>query len=362
MPIPETRRFSEFSVKKIYLVVLGLFCAAFTGAAELSGLDIEIRYFDKRLYYPQTGDIFIQIVLTNNSAETRRFRLSDDRAFSLDFDVRTLANRSVENAGTLIRKRTGQHRVFFREISLEPGESFSFTENLRNWRQLDKPGSYIVQGKFYPDLFKAETGMPGDAAPGMDGSGMDGSYVFEALSGLPSGNGGQQTLTSNRLNLQIRAPSVLNAEGIPVALDEETEAVYFREPLPPDEVVAWTLRARQKSQWEKFFLYLNLELMIQNDPTRERKWRAESEEGQRRMLAKYREDIGSQTIDGDITALPFEFDIERTSYNANEGTVTVLEKFRVGGYTERKRYTYYLTRTEGIWTIVDYIVQNLGTE
>jgi hypothetical protein len=339
-------------VKKIYFVVLGILCAAFTEAAEFSGLDMEIRYFDKRLYYPQTGDIFIQVALTNNSAETRRFRLSDDRAFSLDFDVRTLANRPVESAGTLIRKRSGQHRVFFREISLEPGESFSFTENLRNWRQLDKPGAYIVQAKFYPDLFKAETGTLENGE----------TYVFETLAGIPAANASQQPLASNRLNLQIRAPSILNAEGIPVALDEETQAVYYREPMPPDEVVAWTLQARQKSQWEKFFLYLNLEQMIQNDPVRERQWRAESEEGRQRMLAQYREDIGSQTIDGDITSLPFEFDIERTSYNAGEGTVSALEKFRVGGYTERKRYTYYLRRDDGIWTIVDYIVQNLGTE
>jgi hypothetical protein len=344
--------FSEFSVKKIYLVVFGFLCAVFTGATELSGLNIEIRYFDKRLYYPQSGDIFIQIAITNNSADTYRFKMSEDRAFSLDFDVWTLANRPVENANTLIRKRSGQQRVFFREISLEPGESFSFNENLRNWRQLDTPGSYIVQAKFYPELFKAETDVPGTG----------GTYIFEALSGTPTGNMEQRALASNRLNLHIRAPSILNVEGIPIAIEEETQAVHYREPLPPDEVVAWTLQARQKSQWEKFFLYLNLEQMIQNDPTRERKWRAESEEGRQRMLAKYREDIGSQTIDGDITALPFDFDIERTIYNAYEGTVSVLEKFRVGGYTERKRYTYYLSRVDGIWTIVDYIVQNLGTE
>jgi hypothetical protein len=344
--------FSEFSVKKINLVVFGLICAVITGAAELSGLNMEIRYFDKRLYYPQTGDIFIQIVITNDSADTHRFKLADDRAFSLDFDVRTLANRAVENADTLIRKRSGQQRIFFREISLEPGESFSFTENLRNWRRLDGAGSYIVQAKFYPELFKAETGghEPGD------------TYVFETLAGTAAENVEQQALASNRLNLHIRVPSVLNADGIPVALEEETQAVYYREPLPPDEVVAWTLQSRQKSQWEKFFLYLNLEVMIQNDPTRERRWRAESEEGRRSMLAKYREDIGSQTIDGDIAALPFDFDIERTVYNANEGTVSVLEKFRVGGYTERKRYTYYLMRAEGVWTIVDYVVQNLGIE
>jgi hypothetical protein len=347
------RAFSEFSVKKTYLIVLGLLCAAFTYAADLSGVGMEIRYFDKRLYYPRTGDIFIQVVLTNNSSEPRGFKLSDDRAFSVEFDVRTLANRPVENADILTRKRSGSRQVFFREISLEPGESFSFTENLRNWRRLDSPGAYIVQAIFYPNLYRTVN----------DGPENDG--VFETLAGGRAIAGAEnrlEPLASNRLNLHIREPAVLDAEGIPVALEEETAAVYFRERLPPDEVVTWTLRSRQKSQWEKFFLYLNLEQMIRNDAARDRKWRAESEEGRQRMLAEYREDIGRQTIDGDITALPFEFNIERTVYGADEGTVSVLEKFRTGGYTELKRYTYYLRRDEGVWTITDYIVQNLGTE
>jgi hypothetical protein len=80
------------------------------------------------------------------------------------------------------------------------------------------------------------------------------------------------------------------------------------------------------------------------------------------MLARYRQELQGAKIDGDISAIPYEFTIERTTYNADEGTVTVLEKFKTGDYTERKRYTYYLSRVDDIWTIVDYVVINLGTE
>ncbi|MDR1362988.1 MAG: hypothetical protein LBJ35_02935, partial [Spirochaetaceae bacterium] len=274
------------------------------------------------------------------------------RAFSLDFDVRTLANRLLEAADVLTRKRVGQQQVFFRELSLAPGESFSFTENIRNWRLVDKPGSYIVQAKFYPELLKP-----------VASNNTDGSF-FVSLSGLPPRNesAGQQAVESNRLNLHIHAPAILDSGGVPVALDEETQAVYIREHLPPDEVVEWTLNSRQKSQWEKFFLYIDLEQMLLRDAARGRMWRAESEEGRRRMLAKYRGDLSSQIIDGDISAIPYEFTIERTTYNEDEGTVSVLEKFKIGNYTERKRYTYYLRRSGDVWTIVDYLVQNLGTE
>ena len=340
-------------MRKIFCAILWLSSTAILFAVEPSGISVGIRYFDKQMYYPQSGSIFVRVTITNNSSGIYRFRLPDDRAFSLDFDVRTPGNRQVQDADILIRKRSGQRRVFFRELSLDPGESLSFVENIRDWRRLDEPGSYIVQAKFYPELFKNgnSTVSTGESPGG-----------FELLSGFPAEDGGEAALVSNRLSLHIRAPAILNSDGIPVALEEETQALYFREQIPPDEVVSWTLRSRQKSQWEKFFLYLDLEQMVQRDAARERAWRAESEEGRRRMLASYRESLSKQTIDSDISAIPFEFRIERTTYNADEGTVSVLEKFKTGDYTEIKRYTYYLRRADGVWTIVDYTVQNLGTE
>jgi hypothetical protein len=54
--------------------------------------------------------------------------------------------------------------------------------------------------------------------------------------------------------------------------------------------------------------------------------------------------------------------MERTEYNNQEGTVTVLEEFNYGNFTERKRYTYYVQRRDDIWTVVDYSVVNLGTK
>ena len=102
--------------------------------------------------------------------------------------------------------------------------------------------------------------------------------------------------------------------------------------------------------------------MISRDGGKERKWRSESEEGRQRMIERWREEMQSTVIDGDISSIPIEFTIERTNYSDDEGTVSVLEKFKAGDYTELKRYTYYLKRTDGIWTIYDYVVMKLGTE
>jgi len=308
-----------------------------------TGISFSIRYFDKRIYYLEQDPVYIQITLTNNSPAPYRFKLADERVFSVDFDVRTNSNRAVEAADYLIRKRSQSQQVYFREISIDSGESFSFVDDLRNYAAIRQSGSYVVQARIYPELFQTVESSTG-IIPG----------------GTLAGTG--QPLESNRLALSVRPRSILGPDGVPLELDVETNAVLVREKLPPDQVVSYLLTARQKSQWEKFFLYLDLESMLSRDSYRKRQWNAESEEGRQRMIARYRDELKNSVADGDISLIPVNFTIERTVYSAAEGTVTVLEYFQAGTYTEKKRYTWYLEKKDDIWTIVDYSVVNLGTE
>jgi hypothetical protein len=318
-------------IKALAIILLWVSAAAF------ADVQLAIRYFDKRIYYLPDDPVFVQITLSNSGPSTYRFRLADDRAFSIDFEVRTMANVAVSPAEILVRRRSTSQQVFFRELAVESGESFSFVEDLRNFAAIDQSGSYVVQARIYPELLRT-AGVPGFIA------------------------GTERPLESNRLSLNIRPPALPSPGGVPVALDVETNATLVREKLPPDEVVRYILTARQKGQWEKFFLYLDLEAMIIRDASRQRQWTAESEEGRRRMVDRYRAGLQTELIDGDIATIPMEFGIERTTYGASEGTVSVLEKFKTGNYIERKRYTYYLQLRDDVWTIVDYTVLNLGTE
>jgi hypothetical protein len=314
--------------------LLTIFLAYIALSLPAQDINLSIRFYDKRIYYIQGSEndpILVQISLANNSPATFRFKLADERAFSVDFDIRTMANRMVDASEGLIRKRSSSRQVFFREIAVEPGETFSFVEDVRDYASFNQPGSFIVQAKLHPELYRL-----GGASPA--------------------------PLQSNRLSLAIRPPVLPGPDGIPLDMDVETNALLVREKLAPDEVVDYMLRARQRSQWEKYFLYLDLEALISRDPIRRRQWLAESQEGRRRMVARYRTELQNTVVDGDITTIPAEFEIERTSYGAEEGTVVVLEKFRMGNYTERRRYSYYLRRRDDIWTVIDYSVVNLGTE
>jgi hypothetical protein len=321
----------KYSLIPALFLILGL-CSAIerAEAAQDGPVSINIRYFDKKIYYLEAEPIYIQVTIINNGPAVYRFKLADERAFSVDFDVRTTTNRAVEAADALIRKRSQSQQVYFREVSIEAGESFSFVEDLRAYARLDRSGSYVVQARIYPELYYTQPA----AAP----------------------------LESKPLSLSLRPRSLPGPDGVPLALDVETNAILVREKLPPDEVIRYILTARQKSQWEKFFLYLDLEAMLSRDAYRRRQWQAESEEGRQRMVDRYRTELRSVVIDGDIATIPMDFIIERTVYNAEEGTVTVLEYFKIGTYTEKKRFSYYLRREDDIWSIVDYSVTNLGTE
>jgi hypothetical protein len=207
-------------------------------------------------------------------------------------------------------------------------------EDLRDYVKVNQPGSFVVQARVYPELLR---------------------FGSDASSTLPL------TLESKRLSLSIWPPLATTAEGIPLEMDVATGAVLVRERLAPDQVVDYMISARQKSQWEKFFLYLDLEAMMSQDSARQRRWLNESEAGRKRMVDQFRQELRNSSTDG-ISVIPTDYVIEMTQYNNLGGTVTVLQKFKGPHFTELKRYTYYMRFRDDVWTITGYTVNNLGTE
>ena len=121
---------------------------------------------------------------------------------------------------------------------------------------------------------------------------------------------------------------------------------------------AFTLSARQKSQWERFFLYFNLEKLILRNPERSRVYRRLSEENKRKMIRRFKDELREEKIDKDILTIPSSFKIIKTTYTPFEGTVEVIEKFKYSDYTEIKKYTYYLERKDQYWQIVNYEIRS----
>lgn len=311
--------------KLLILASIVLFVTSAVGFAQ--GVDLSIRYYDKSIYFPE-DDIIVKMMIRNESPETYRFRLAENRMFNVDFDVRTLANMQVDASEEFSRERASNQQIFYREVSLAPGEEYAFTENLADYVDIPGAGMYVVQARFFPELVTtAETSV----------------------------------LSSDRLMLSVRPPAA-GMEAAEAAIDEETGEILRREDLPPDEVVDYTLRARQRGQWDQFFLYLDVESLLRANPARERRYLRLSEEERRREIADFRRQLQQETVEDTINVIPDEYEIVRTTYTPTEGRVVALLRFRYDTFTEIKEYTYFLRRRNEYWEIYDYNVTNVGTE
>ncbi len=296
--------------------------------------EVSISFLNKGIYYPGSAEsrpILVNCTITNTGSETYRFRLADDHFFSIGFSAVTMRNRALPQSSEWLQRRTRSGQVYFREVTLEPGESYSFVENIKDYITISDPGVYVLECAFFPELRR-----------------------------LPDYT--EENIKSNRLTLEVKPePAAAMATGY-LPLDERTGGILRPEEIPPDQVVAETLIARQKSQWERFFLYLDLEQMIAGDPAKRSRFNAASESVRLDMIENYRQELMQSRAENEISLIPGEFQIERTSYSGNEGTVTAIEWFNYTGFRERKRFTYTLARRDNIWRITGYTVDNLGTE
>lgn len=310
-------------------------CLAFFGQSasaqsRVQNAAVSIKFYDKTMYYPDAADsnpVFIHITVRNTGTDTLRFKLADDRMFSIDFNAYTIKNERLSQTEMLVRKRTTNQTVYFREIALEAGEEYSFVENLKEYLTVANPSVYYVDLTFYPELYRFR----------------------------------DERITSNRLTLEVRpSPSAASSSSIPV--EAGTVRILQPEAIPPDQVVERTIVARQKSLWDQYFLYMDVEAMLERTPSQKRRYRAASADERERMMGAYKSDLMQSRIDGDIVAVPERFQIEKTVYSKTEGSVVVTEWFNNRTYYEKKSYTYRLRQREGVWQIYDYTVVNLGTE
>jgi len=315
--------------KSILIQLLLLLVCSILFATNPQGIVFSIRFFEKTIYYLGDSDYPIQFEATilNNSPQNYRFKIAHNRVFNYNFNVITPTNISLGPSAEYTIAKSSNQPLYYREITLEPGEKFGIVLKLTDFIELKQPGLYSVQSIFYPELLTAEKSL---------------------------------LLKSNKLSLNIRPPVATPEER--VLIEQETGRMLEREKMAPDDVVDYTIRARQKSEWEKFFLYQDLESLFRRDSKRENQYQRYSEEEQRRVLSQFRKELQKEVVDRDILQIPSSFEILKTSYTPYKATVIVKAKFKFPDFTEIKQYSYYLTRKDRFWLITGYDIINLGTE
>lgn len=319
------------------IAALVMLCVA--GIVVAQDVTVVIRYQDKEIYVPGS-DVLIRFTIRNDRADTYRFRVAENRMFNVDFVVRTLSNVPLAPAPHFTTERTSNQQLYYRDVVLEPGEEFSFVENLTDYVRIAEPGVYVVTGRFYPALVSTAPQQPAEAQAG------------------PSDT---PAINSNTLSLTVRPD--LSADGrTAAAIDDRTGEILARESLPPDEIVAYVINALQAQAWNRYFLYIDLEGLLQSDAARARSYARLSDANRVARLEEFAAELRTALVDPQISAIPTNFRMVRTTYDPDEATVIMDEEFAFPTFSEIKRYTYFLRRRDRVWYIYDYAVTNLGSE
>lgn len=288
-----------------------------------TGVSLHIEETEKQIYTPATP-IELQISVRNESPDPFLFELAADKVFNLELNVTNLYNETLPASEKYIRERSSNQQVYYREIRLLPGEKFSFFVEAADFVSLNTPGIYFIQADFSPHLENSSS------------------------------------LSSNTLTLHVQ-PSMDTESDYRSDVVASTRQVLQKHQLPPDQVVDYMLSARQNNEWEKFFLYLNVEQLMLQNPLKKATYRRSSDREQIRMVEEYREMLKNEMVDTDILLKPVEYKVLKTEYTPEEATVLVDQEFKYPDFTEKRRYMYYLHRPEGYWVIYNYQVLGQGS-
>ncbi len=317
-------------------MTLGFIFASLNALPAAESVEFSIRFFDKKIYYPDTP-VQIQVSIRNSTDEPYRFRAADNKVFNLKFQIQTAekAGIALEDAEEFNREYYNNQPELYRELSLNPGEEYSFVvESLNNFVDVTKPGLYSLSADFFPDLKTPKIGTPG------------------------------RIIQSNTLSLMVR-PRIETIPEYTYRIQEETGNRLSGESVPPDEVIRRTIEARMENHKEKFFLYLDLEKIMRRDPDVDAEWRRRDDTRRTLMVTSYREKLWTSQQDFRV---PNEFTIMSTSYTGATvsapatGLVIAQLKYDEGAFFQKKQYTFSLFKKNNIWMIQDYRVINLDRQ
>lgn len=313
-------------MKRIVFIYLFTFFSLLTlvAATNESGVSLHIEETRTQIYTP-ADPIELQISVRNESPDPFLFELAADKVFNLELQVSNLYNETLPASEKYIRERSSNQQVYYREIRLLPGEQFSFFVETSDFVTLDRPGIYFIQAVFSPHMEN------------------------------------RSSLSSNTLTLHVQ-PSMEPDSDYRSEVVDSTQQVLEKHKLPPDQVIDYMLSARQNDEWEKFFLYLDVEQLMLQNSLKKATYRRSSERERVRMVEEYREMLKNEMVDTDILIKPVDYEILKTEYTSEEASVLVDAEFRYPDYTEKRRYVYYLHRPEGYWVIYNYQVLGQGKQ
>ncbi|GEM_PF-3652014 len=294
------------------------------GPTELSAM---IRLDDVKPYYPNS-EVPILVTLTNNGADPLLLHMAQQRPMNIRFFAVLQTGMGLpgerQETDTLLAHQ-GQREIFIQPLVLNPGESFSFRSDLKQWLRLSQPGLYEVYGLFVQDPRNQNT-----------------------------------VNRTNRITLMVRPQDESPMQGQQTSqmrMNEAREEYLTREELSPDNVIRRILTARKEGREAMYFLYINLEELYRKDPVRNNLFRRSAQAVRERFLMEFRQKLWTQ--DPELVRIPTGWEIEKTEYDSRTAQVRTLLWYDQVDFTSRRRFVFILSRKDRYWELTDYYMEVL---
>jgi len=309
------------------LFLLAAFADAQTLRPGPGTLQASVRLDDVRPYYPDS-EVPILVTLSNTGSDPILLHMAEQRPWNIRFfsvmqTGTALPGERQESDAYLAHQ--GQREILIQPLVLNPGESFSFRADLKQWLQLNQPGLYEVYGLFASDPRRQDT-----------------------------------VNRTNRLTLMIRPPedAPRQAEQAAMMRMEAARVEHLnRAALSPDAVIRSFLTARKEGREAAYFLYVNLEEIFRKDPVRNNLFRRSSQANRERLLQEFRTRLWTQ--DPELVRIPTGWEIEKTEYDSRTAQVRALLWYNEVDFSARRRFVFILSRSDQFWEITDYYVEVL---
>jgi len=321
-------------MRKLYILLILLYTVnlysedkLLISSEDYSGLKLKVELANPKIY-KQNDEIFIKVNIYNPENSEKSSFISIDKKYSFDIDLVNMQNRVVDRNKDYYISFHKTQPVFYNIIKLNSDEGFTYTLRLNDYYDLDISGQFFLKVFYYPNLKK---GSENDA-----------------------------TIVSNQLTINVR-PSDIEEDYIVELKSLEDEKKLFAEKKSPDEVVKYVLDARMKGEWEKFFLYIELEKLIQWNNIFNSRYKKADIERKKEILTEYKEYLKQNSID-EISYLPHGYKIMRTEYTEGKAKVETIVEYKYLDYIEKKYYTYFLFKKGSVWYIESYEVMNIGAK
>jgi len=281
--------------------------------------------------YKEGDNIYLNVILLNKTNSVQSTYIAEDKKYSFDFSIVTTKNQEIRYRKEYVTHFNRVQNIYMSKISLMEEEGYIYKILLNDYYDLNMTGQFYVTGYFYPNL-----------------------KVNDDRS---------NAIKSNQLVINIREKNFDDryyANTVEVD-DTNGSPVETLKKIPPDEVVDYMLSARMKRNWDKYFLYMNMDELIKTNNIFGRDFGKKNLEQQRELIKNYKEYLKKDNIN-DINFLPHKFDIVKTTYSQTEAKVEVLVQFKSLDYIEQKYYTFFLRRNGEYWSVYSYEVMDMGVK